>query len=189
MENTNGRIDTKRLTTSAVMIALATVLSLIKVFKMPLGGSITLLSMLPIVLLSIKYGTKWGLFSAFAYSLIQIALDLSSIMSWGLTLKMWIGSIIFDYVIAFSILGLAGILRDKGKYGIYVGIILALALRFVSHVLSGVIFFDIWCPEGWNVFLYSICYNGAFMLPEAIFTTIASFILFRLPQTKRLLVD
>ena len=60
-------MNTKKLVTSAVMLALASVLSTIKIFQMPLGGSITLLSMLPVVLLSIKYGKKWGVFLAFAY--------------------------------------------------------------------------------------------------------------------------
>ena len=154
---------------------------------MPLGGSVTLLSMLPIVLLSIKYGPKWGLFSAFFYSLVQIALDLSQLMSWGMTLKIWIGCIIFDYLIAYTSLGLAGAFRKKGNVGIIIGIALALALRFVSHVISGSIFFDIWCPEGWNVYLYALAYNVTYMLPELIFTIIGSVIIFNVPQMKKIL--
>jgi thiamine transporter len=180
-------MNTKKLVTSAVMLALASVLSTIKIFQMPLGGSITLLSMLPVVLLSIKYGTKWGFFSAFAYSLIQFALDIPAVMSWGLTPTMWAGSIVFDYLIAFTILGIAGIWRDKGFKGIMAGISLALCSRFLSHVISGSIFFAVWCPDGWSPIPYAVCYNGAFMLPELIFTLAGAAVLFKLPQTNRLL--
>ncbi|MCX7657481.1 MAG: energy-coupled thiamine transporter ThiT [Oscillospiraceae bacterium] len=180
-------MNTKKLVTSAIMLALASVLSTIKIFQMPLGGSITLLSMLPVVLLSIKYGTKWGFFSAFAYSLIQFALDFPSLMGYGYTAFIWAGSIVFDYLIAFTILGIAGIWRDKGFKGIMGGIALALCSRFLSHVISGSIFFAIWCPDGWSPIPYAICYNGAFMLPELIFTLAGAAILFKLPQTNRLL--
>jgi len=180
--------NTQRLTLTAIMLALASVLSLIKVYELPLGGSVTLLSMLPIVLISIKYGIKWGIFTSILYALIQIGLDIGSLMSWGLSIKMWIGSIIFDYIIAFGILGLAGLFRKKGLVGICSGIAMTLFIRFASHVFSGVIFFGIWCPEEWsNTFLYSICYNGAFMLPELIFTMIGAVILFKTPQIKKII--
>ena len=80
---------TKRLVESAIMVALAAVLSLIKIWKMPLEGSVTLLSMLPICLLSIRYGVKWGLFVSAFYSVVQIALDLSSLMTWGMTVRIY----------------------------------------------------------------------------------------------------
>lgn len=180
---------TKRLVTSAVMLALATVLSMIKVWKMPLGGSITLLSMLPVCILSIKYGVKWGLFTAFTYGLIQMLLSLGELMSWGMTLKIWFGCIIFDYLLAFAVLGISGIFKDKGTAGIIGGIVLAVALRFVCHFISGSIFFDIWCPEGWNVYWYSVCYNGTYMLPEMIFTVAGAVALFKVPQTTKLVTE
>ena len=179
---------TQRLTLTAIMLALASVLSMVKVYELPLGGSITLLSMLPIVLISIKYGVKWGAFTSFAYALIQIGLDLGKLMSWGLTPQMWIGSIIFDYIVAFGILGFAGIFKKRGLVGICSGIALTLSLRFASHVLSGVIFFGTWMPEGWsNTLIYSICYNGSFMLPELILTMIGAVILFKTPQIKKII--
>ena len=187
MENT--KINTRRLVISAVMIALASVLSLIKVYQLPLGGSITLLSMLPIVLLSVKFGPRWGLFSAFVYALVQFALDLPAAMSWGMTPGMWVGCIVFDYLLAFTVLGLAGIFRNKGPYGLYIGIALALVLRFVCHFISGTVIFATWAQEGWNVALYSIVYNGSFMLPELIFTLLGALVLFKLPQTQKLLLD
>ena len=180
--------NTKKLVTCSVMVALATVLSLIKVYKLPLGGSITLLSMLPICILSLKYGLKWGFASAFVYSLFQFALGLQDIMSWGLTTKMWIGTIIFDYLLAFTLLGIAGIFKNKGLPGIVAGISIALSLRFVSHFISGCIFFDIW-SEWDNVYLYSIAYNGSFMLPELIFTVAGAIALFKVPQTRKILLS
>ena len=101
----------KRLCVSAIMIALATVFSLIKVYTLPLGGSITLLSMLPIVFLSVSYGIGWGFFSAFVYTLIQMFLDLAAVASWGLTPAIFIGCIAFDYILAYTALGIAGIFR------------------------------------------------------------------------------
>lgn len=177
---------TKKLVTSGIMIGLAAVLSMVKVWEMPLGGSITLLSMLPICMLSIRYGVKWGVFSALAYSLTQIALGLGSLMSWGMTATMWFGSITFDYILAFTTLGLAGLFREKGLIGTVGGVALSMVLRFICHFISGVIFFDIWCPEGWNVAVYSVAYNGAYMLPELIITAIGAGILLKAPQTRKI---
>lgn len=185
MQNTN----TQRLVTTAVLVALAAVLSMIKIIELPLGGSITLLSMLPIVMLSIKYGTKWGLFAAFFYSLVQLGLDFGKLMSWGLTPYMWIGCIIFDYLVAFTALGLAGILHKKGAWGTYTGITLALVIRFISHFMSGIIVFGIWVDPEWHPAAWSFAYNGSYMLPELIFTLAASLVLFKLPQTKKLLLS
>lgn len=179
--------NTQRMVVTAVMLALAAVLSLIKIWKMPLGGSVTLLSMLPVAMLSIEYGPKWGFASAFLYSLIQIALDFGEIMSWGLTVWVLIGSFVFDYILAYTAIGFSGLFRKKGVVGICTGIGLALGIRFISHIISGTILFASWCPEGWNTFLYSICYNGAYMLPEIIFTMVASSILFKLPQINKMM--
>ena len=176
----------KRLCVSAIMIALATVLSLIKVYTLPLGGSITLLSMLPIVFLSINYGLGWGFFSAFVYSLIQLFLDLAAVSSWGLTAEIFIGCIIFDYILAFTALGIAGIFRKKGTVGALLGVCLAMFLRFFSHFLSGVILFRSY--EMFNSpFLWSVAYNGSFMLPEMIFTAVGVFFLFRNKNFKQIL--
>ena len=177
----------ERLTVSAVLIALATVLSFVKVYELPLGGAITLLSMLPIVVISVRYGTPWGLVSAFCYALVQLGTGLAELMSWGMTPVQWVGSVLFDYLLPFTAIGLAGLFARKGRIGMMVGSTLALAIRFVSHFISGTIFFAQWCPEGWNVALYSVCYNGSYMLPELIFTLIALGLISALPQGKRLM--
>ena len=178
---------TKRMVLTALLISLATVLSLIKVWKMPLGGSVTLLSMLPIAMMSIEYGIKWGLSSAFLYSIVQLCLDFGEVLSWGLTPAILIGTIIFDYVIAYTALGISGVFRSKGIKGICCGIFIALLIRFISHFISGTILFANWCPEGWNTALYSICYNGAYMLPEVIVTMIGASVMFKLPQINKLM--
>ena len=171
--------NTKKLVESAVVICLSSVLSLVTVFKMPLGGSVTLLSMLPLCIISIKYGIKHGLFTAFIYSLFQLMLDIGPLMSWGLTPYTFIGSILFDYIVAYTVIGFSGIFKKYNNFG---GIILSLTLRFISHVISGTIFFGALAPAGWNPLIYSISYNGAYMLPEIIFTLTGCFITFKIPQ-------
>lgn len=186
---------TKILVEGAVMVALATVLSFIRVFKLPWGGSITLLSMLPIVLFSIRRGIKSGLTVSFVFALIQFAQGvMDGLFGWGLTPGMLIACILLDYLGAFTVLGIAGIFRKKGLPGWIGGISLAIALRFVLHFLSGVV---IWQSFGelWNgfstdnTFLYSFLYNGCYMLPELIFTLVGAVALLSAPQTKRLLLE
>ena len=176
---------TSKLVTTAVFIALASVLSLIRVFKMPMGGSVTLLSMLPIALLSLKYGARWGFFSAFIYSLVQLLLDLPETMSWGLTPAVLAGTFFLDYIGAFTALGFCGIFGKNSTKSIVSGIALAMVTRFLFHFLSGVILFSSWAWEGWNPSVYSLCYNGLFMLPEMIFTIIGALILFNVSSLKK----
>lgn len=178
--------DIKKLTMSAVMIALSTVLSLVTVMKMPLGGSVTLFSMLPVCMLSIMYGCRWGIVCAFIYSLGQLALDIAGVAGWGLTPVAFAGCVVFDYLAAFTVLGLAGMFRAKGVPGYIAGIALAVALRMLSHIISGVIFFSSWAPEGWNPFVYSLAYNGAYMVPEFIFTFAGAIILLKEPHAAKL---
>lgn len=179
-----------KLTFSAVMVALASALSLIKLYKLPLGGSVTLLSMLPIVVISISLGLKWGVGSSFVYSLIQLffGIVMEGLLGWGLTPAYLVGSIFLDYLIPFTVLGFAGAFAKKGYAGTLAGISLVFVLRFISHMFSGAILFGI--PEKWadkfnNVWLYSAAYNGSYMLPELVLTLIAAAIIFRLPQVKK----
>ena len=173
---------TAALVECAVMVALATVLSMIKVFQLPLGGSITALSMLPICLFSLRWGIGWGLIGGLAHAAIQMGLSLGEVVGWGLSPVALVGCIVLDYLLAFTVIGLAGMFRNKGKWGMLLGVFLALALRFVCHLASGTLIFDIWLPEEWsNPFLYSVVYNGSFMLPEAIATCIAAFGLLKVP--------
>lgn len=178
---------TQKLAVSAVMLALATALSFVKIYQLPLGGSITLLSMLPICMVALRYGMGWGFGIAFLHGCIQLAQGLPEVLSWGLTPLVLTGSIFFDYLIPCTVLGFAGLLRKKGVFGICTGITVAMVLKFIAHFISGAVLFAAWCPDGWNVYWYSVVYNGSYCLPELIFTVAASVVLFKLPQTKQLI--
>ena len=103
----------EKLVTSAIMIALATVLSMIKVWEMPMGGSITLFSMLPICLISYRYGVKQGLLVGFVHGLLQLLLGVGGLR--GLDLATVVGAVFLDYLIAFGVLGFSGIFRKSNR--------------------------------------------------------------------------
>lgn len=175
----------------AVMVALATVLSFIKIINLPWGGSITLLSMLPIVIFSLKRGIGHGLVASFVYSLIQFGQGCAEgIFGWGLTPVALVACIFIDYIFAFTVLGIAGIFRKHGTPGMIGGSVLAMTLRLVCHYTSGVLIFGSF-GELWNgltinePWLYSLLYNGAYMLPEIVFTTVGVVILLSVPQAKK----
>ena len=128
MKNNN----TKKLAACAVMVALGAVLSMIKVLQMPFGGSITLLSMLPCAMISIMYGLKWGFAASFVESVVQLAfgITMDGILGWGMTPSALIGTILLDYIVAYTVIGIAGIFRKKGYIGICCGTALAIASNF-----------------------------------------------------------
>jgi thiamine transporter len=182
---------TLMLVEGAVMIALAAVLSLVKVYKLPWGGSITLLSMVPICLYSIKRGAAAGMAVSFVYSVVQLLLDLGEVLSWGLTAGTLVACFALDYILAYSVLGTAGIFRRFGTKGWIAGCVFALLLRLLMHFLSGVLIWHsvgkVWGFETSNEYLYSLLYNGSYMVPEMIFTTVAVVLLFRLTPIRKLL--
>jgi thiamine transporter len=169
-----------RLVESAILLALSTVLSLIKVYQMPLGGSVTLCSMLPVLLIGYKYGPKWGILTGFTYGVIQLLLDLAAVMSWGLTPVAVAASFIFDYLLAFTCLGLAGI-YGKSFPKFVAGLFTAVVLRFFSHIISGVTAYASWLPKEWqgHLWLYSIAYNGSFLLPDFAICLVVGVLLYR----------
>ncbi|MCI1981927.1 MAG: energy-coupled thiamine transporter ThiT [Oscillospiraceae bacterium] len=155
-----------RLVESAVMLGLATALSMVKLYQMPLGGSVTLCSMLPILLVAYHYGPKWGLLTGFTYGVIQLLLDVSAVLSWGLTPTAVAVSFLLDYLAAFSSLGLAGI-YGKGFKRYMGGMLTAVALRYLCHVIAGATAYASFLPESWHsgLWFYSLAYN-AFLLPD-----------------------
>ncbi|HBE14417.1 MAG TPA: proton-coupled thiamine transporter YuaJ [Clostridiales bacterium] len=171
----------------AIMIALGTGLSMIKIFELPWGGSITLISMLPVCLLAIRYGVFWGLGAAYVYAVLQLLLSVATVMGWGLSTSVLIACLLLDYILAYTVLGFAGMFRKHGKVGIITGVYLAMGLRLLCHIISGVVLFAVCCPEGWSPLFYSIVYNGAYMVPETIITVLVLVFLASLPQTKRIL--
>ncbi|MBO7293542.1 MAG: energy-coupled thiamine transporter ThiT, partial [Clostridia bacterium] len=170
-----NRSRTLALAECTLMLAAAVALSYVKLFQLPFDGSITLLSMLPITLVAIRHGLGWGLGTAFAYSWFQILQG--GVFAWGLTPGMLVASLLLDYLLAFTVLGLAGLFRRRGTVGAVGGVALVCVLRFLVHFLAGVIlwanfeefvaFGQEWVGRPW---LYSLCYNGVYMLPETVFT-------------------
>ncbi len=178
--------NTRVLVEGALMIALSTVLWMIKVFEMPYGGCVTLLSMLPIILMSFRHGTRWGLLTAFVNSLIQMILGFNNVGACP-TLLSQIGCILLDFVVAFSVLGLAYAFSKPFKnriLGICVGVVAVCALRFVCSWLSGMLIWGSYQSYyGWAenlpLWLYSLIYNGNYMLPETAITVLGTILMVR----------
>ena len=161
-ESKKAALTTKQLVYSAVAIALAVVCSIIKLFEMPMGGSITLLSMLFIVLIAYWYGPYVGIMTAVAYGLVQFVME---------PIFYTIPQMLFDYPLAFGALGLAGFFYNK-KWGLQIGYVVGVLGRWLFSTISGVIFFASYAPEGMHPLVYSLTYNGSYLLPEAIVTLI-----------------
>jgi thiamine transporter len=160
----NEKFDTRVLAEMAIAIALATVLSYIKIFSMPYGGSVTLGSMVPILLISFRRDVKIGVITGVIYGLVQMILDGWFYSPVGMAL---------DYPIAFGVLGLAALFKKQP----ILGVVIAMVGRFLSHFISGVVFFGIYAPEGMSPVLYSAIYNGGYMLPELIISAILIYLL------------
>ena len=155
-------VNAKQLAFAAGALALAIVTSYIKLFQLPMGGSVTLFSMFFITLIGYWYGPTVGLMAGVAYGLLQMILD-PYIVS--------IPQMLIDYPFAFGALGLAGFFSEK-KNGMIIGYIVSVLGRFVFSVLSGVIFFGMYAPEGMSPFVYSVTYNGSYLAAEAAITLI-----------------
>ncbi len=207
-----------RLTVSAMMIALATVINfvcmLIPFLNLPFGGGFTIGSMLPIVLIAYLYGIPWGAVSALVYSVIQLLFGLTSVVIPLFTPTdesyMGIASAILicliDYILAYTVLCIGGVFRKSGfsnAKALCLGSILALAARYVCHIFSGAIFYGLWAEwffgqegfplgqyilshiSGWQLsLLYSIVYNGLYMIPEIVITAILAVVVARIPQVR-----
>ncbi len=155
-------VNAKVLAFSAAAIALAFVTSFITPIHMPMGGSVTLFSMLFVALVGYWYGPTVGLMAGIAYGLLQLIQD-PYIVS--------LPQMLVDYIFAFGALGLSGFFYQS-KHGLIKGYLLAVFGRFFFAVLSGVIFFGQYAPEGMNPFVYSVLYNGAYLGLEGVITLI-----------------
>lgn len=190
MEN---KSKVRLLTESAIMIALATVLSMFKIWEAPYGGAVTVLSMSPIIILSLRRGVKTGLLAGFAHSLIQLLLGLNNV-AWVPSAGGIVVCILTDYILPFTVLGLAGCFRKVKFTGndttnlviaAILGTLLVTLLRYLCHIVSGAV---IWYaldlewyaddPEHivhkYGPWLFSVIYNGGYMIPEIITTTVAT---------------
>jgi thiamine transporter len=160
--------DTRVLTEAALAIALAFVLGLIRVFKMPYGGSISL-EMVPLILLALRHGPFVGIVAGAAYGLLDLALEPFVVHP---------VQVVFDYPLAFGVLGLAGFFPPTVR-GAILGTVVAVAARFLCHFVSGVVFFASYAPEGWNPLLYSAAYNAAYLIPSLAIALVAVVVLLR----------
>ena len=147
----------------AIMVALATALSYLKLLELPQGGSVCI-GMLPIFLYSARWGVGPAFLTSFAYGLLQLLLD--GAYAWGPT------SMLLDYLLAFGVLGVAGFFHRK-KGGIFIGTVVGCVCRFIVHFISGITIYRIYEPKnipGFGTFdnanLYSLVYNGSYMLPN-----------------------
>ncbi len=176
--------STRRLVESAVMIAIGTVLSMFP-FSAPwaFGGGVTICSMLPLVIIAHRYGTKWGLFTAFVYSVLQLILGVSNVQ-YATSFIMAVGIVLLDYTIAFTVIGLSacfnGVIKNR-LVSIVVGIVFTFALRFGCHFISGWIIWEaLWPNEvGLASPMYSLVYNGGYMLPETIITALVAVLTYK----------
>ena len=165
---------TRMLANAALVIALSFILSYVRLYKMPQGGSITLASMLPIFMFAYAYGVGPGMLVGMAYGLLQFIQDAYFVHPIELLL---------DYPLAFAMLGLAGLAtRFSDSWGMIPGIVIGTIGRFLCAFLSGVIFFGMYAPEGQNVLVYSAVYNGFYLIPEAIICIVLAMI----PQIRQL---
>ncbi len=155
-------LTTKQLAFCAMALALGTVLSNIKVFRFPTGGSITLLSMLVIALPGYFFGLVPGLITGVAYGVLQLIID---------PYVLFPAQLVVDYILAFGALGLSGLFVNK-KGALVKGYIAAILGRYVFAVISGWIFFGDYAWEGWNAFAYSLAYNAIYIFAEAAVTVI-----------------
>ena len=176
----------RMLAESAVFIAIGTALSFLKI-DLPFGGGVTIVSMLPLVFISHRWGWKWGLLTAFAYSLIQLIFGLDNV-GYASSFLAAVGIILLDYVIAYTVIGLSGIFEKpfgKTRKAVAVGIAVTFFLRFVCHLVTGAWIWGVWMPETFmnmtmtNPWIYSFLYNGWYMLAELVLTEIVAMLIYQ----------
>lgn len=192
----NTTTNTKKLIESALFIAMATVLSVIKILELPYGGSVTLASMLPIVLISYRNGVLWGLSSGLVYGVVQQLLGLKN-LTYVSTWQSILAVILLDYLFAFAVIGLAGAFRKVIKSqnaSLAVGAACASVIRYLFHVVSGA---TVWAglsiPDK-AALIYSLGYNATYMIPETLVLVVAAYYLgslldFRSDRPMRLVSD
>lgn len=170
------------LTESAVMIAFAAVLSIVKIVDMPYGGSVTACSMLPLLIISYRYGTKWGLLTSFTYGLIQMFLGMDN-LTYATSFWAVIAIIFLDYLFAFVVLGLGGLFRKFTKtqgQALCLASIVTGFLRYLCHVISGCTVWAGMALPTKEALIYSFSYNLTYMLPEIIVLAVGAVLISRL---------
>ena len=166
-EKSSSKFSVTTITFAGVSIALAYVLSYVKIYQMPWGGSITLLSMFFVTFVGYLFGPGVGFSAGFIFSILEFLQDGGSYMLSPF-------QVCCDYFLAFTALGLSGLFRGK-KNGLVVGYVVAVLARGIFHTIGGYIYWMDYMPDNFPVSLkvvYPICYNFAYLIPEAILTVI-----------------
>ena len=168
----------------AIMVALSTVLAALPIYEAPLGGAVTLFSMVPIILISNLRGVKWGLAAGFVHSIIQLLFGLKNVMYVPSAIGVFL-CVVMDYILPFTLIGLAGAFAGKDKkgvLGVLLGSFAVCLLRYASHVTVGAaVWYELTKMGDWNEYVhtvgmwtYSLVYNAQFMVPETVLTLIAA---------------
>ena len=165
----------KMLTEGALMLAAAEILSFIKLWEMPWGGSVVL-AMVPLVLFAVRWGLGYGLGVGFLFGVLQFTFDGGFAIGWQ--------SIIGDYLLAFTAIGFAGLFHGK-KYGVFLGSLVGGAARFLVHYVVGATVWAEYMPDSFfgmtmhSPWFYSLLYNLAYMLPNILITLLAFAIMYK----------
>lgn len=211
------KIGTRRLVESAILIGISTALVIVSSLfplSLPFGGSVTFMSMLPVILISYRYGIKWGIFCGFVFSIVHMLTGFKSVSAFFLPgdnqMALWKALLVclLDYVLAFTAVGLGGLFRNKFKnpaLALSVGAIASLSITYLMHFISGVLFYGAWAEwfftqdsvknlgawvlehmSGFSLAaFYSLIYNGLYMVPEIIITVIGAVIVSKIPSIRK----
>lgn len=149
---------TQIITEIAVAAALAVALHFVRPFWLPQGGSINL-EMLPIFFVAFRHGVWPGMTTGVIFGLLHLLIEPFIVHP---------AQLVLDYPLAFALVGLAGIFRSAKVGPVVLGTVVGAVARFLSHFVSGIVFFASYAPKGQPIWLYSLIYNGSYMLPSAI---------------------
>lgn len=170
----------------ALMIAISTALSYVKLFQLPLGGSVTLCSTLPLLMVSLRHGVKWGVFTGFVHGLLQTLLGIKNVL-YCTTLLSMLGCVLLDYVVAYAVLGLGALFArhfSNPSAGAAAAALGTGFLRFLCSFLSGILIWSGYAAEGTPVWKHSLIYNGSFMIPEVLLTLLGAVALVKVLAAK-----
>ncbi len=181
----------RKIAETAIMLALATILSELAVVKLPFGGSVTFFSQVPMIVISYRYGIKWGAFSGLVMGAIQMFFGMGN-FSYVSGIAAYLILIFADYIIAFGVLGFGGMFRNRIKndaVALAIGGGVVSLIRFICHFISGVTIWGDYSNGSMGAVWYSFTYNGSYMLPELIITVIGCAVIggifdIRSPQIK-----
>jgi len=206
---------TKKLVVTAMLLAAGTILSLFKLFELPFGGTVTPASMMPIILVAYLYGTRWGIISSFIYGFLQLLCSAGTVSAFflpGESRMLPLAAVcicVLDYIVAYLVLGFSAVFKgrfDDDSRSLRFGVIFAVILRYIVHIVSGAVFFGAWADWFFSdstglsqiaffkdfcvwitnnisgpalSVLYSVIYNGAYMIPELIITALVTPFVYR----------